>query len=98
MAGSLSILKIPSSILTNADYNYAICINSFFLNNSSPGSNITYFLSCVSALMQTYSPLKLNSTLIVNTCGWVDGLGASMLIEATKLIKPHSVVTMMKHA
>lgn len=38
-----------------------------------------------------------NKVLVVNTCGWVEGLGARMQIEAVKVIKPQTIITMMKH-
>ncbi len=100
MAGALSLLHIPSLILTNADYDKAIPLKTYFLNNSSPGANMTYYLSCIASLLKHYKALtnSINKTLIINTCGWVEGLGANLLIEATKLIKPNIVVTMMKHS
>jgi polynucleotide 5'-kinase involved in rRNA processing len=34
--------------------------------------------------------------LLVNTCGWVDGLGKDILTQILKIVEPDAVVSMKK--
>jgi polynucleotide 5'-kinase involved in rRNA processing len=40
---------------------------------------------------------KGGKCLIVNTCGWVEGLGAEIQLKIVEELKPQIVVTMTKH-
>ena len=69
-----------------------------FINNSSPSVNIDLFLKSIESLMNVYSEISKskNCILLVNTFGWVEGLGSMILFDATKIIKPEIIVTLSK--
>eukprot|EP00347_Sterkiella_histriomuscorum_P020668 403336927 len=101
LAGQVSLSKINDLILTNQDFTRVEKLKSIFINNSSPQMNINYYVNAVADLMEVYhnqpqiSKIK-NRVLLVNTCGWVEGLGSMIQMQSVKEIRPNIVVTMQK--
>ena len=65
-------------ILTNSDFKDVTIFKAYYLNTPTPNLNMKYYLTCVAALMQEYKGIQLldkQKVLLVNTCGWVEGLG-----------------------
>ena len=57
-----------------------------------------YYLKCIDQLMKEYDRVESpNKVMLVNTCGWVDGLGADIQMSTVEKVKPAIVVTMSKH-
>ena len=99
LAGQLSLLRINELILTNADYKGAEHIKGYYLNTPTPNLNMKYYQSCVKQLAKDFSDVKSEKTkvLIVNTCGWVEGLGMEIQNNIVEELQPGTIVTMTKH-
>lgn len=83
LAGQLTLLKLNEAILTNTDYRGAEIVKGYYLNTPTPNLNISYYNRCVEGLLQHFrtqvpSSLDREKVLIINTCGWVEGLGAEI--------------------
>ena len=96
------MLKISDAILTNTDYKGAEIVKSFYLNTPTPNLNISYYNRCTEALLNHFGAQAPSSAgkervLIINTCGWVEGLGAEIQLKITDIVNPQIVVTMTKH-
>lgn len=61
-----------------------------FLGDTSPADDPAAYLAAVDSLVQTYADeVAQNGTpLIVNTHGWVKGLGADLLLRIKELVRP----------
>lgn len=83
-----------------------------YVGSVTPRADPNYYLSCISALLDTFSteiqyssyvdnPDQDQETsnpipLIVNTQGWVKGLGADLLARITEVAKPTHVFTFQR--
>ena len=69
------------------------------MDSCSPSSGIAAYHEVVNALYQQFlaaTAEKEHATLLVNTCGWVDGLGKDLQLDIIDTIQPHQVITMVK--
>ena len=54
-----------------------ISISETFIDSANPASDPAAYLSLIESKLMVYSKLSTtNKRLVVNTCGWVEGLGA----------------------
>jgi polynucleotide 5'-kinase involved in rRNA processing len=63
---------------------------------------MAYYSKCTEALIKEYhsiEPSSKNATkiLLINTCGWVEGIGAKIQMDIVQNTKPDIVVTMCKN-
>ena len=58
-----------------------------------------YYQACTVKLLEDFKDVQTEKkkTLIVNTCGWVEGLGADIQMKIVTALQPQLVVTMTKH-
>ncbi|CDW82587.1 UNKNOWN [Stylonychia lemnae] len=102
LAGALSLIEVNGLNLNNIQTCEHKVISSYFTNSSSPSGNMRYYHECCKSLIKTYDNIiktqsaNEQSVLLINTPGWVEGLGADILLKATSIIQPKIVVTMTK--
>ncbi|KAI8058760.1 hypothetical protein BDF21DRAFT_429949 [Thamnidium elegans] len=79
---------------------------SFFFGSTSPRSNPDYYLECIHALVdhwkQDQEKVQIEEEsewipLIVNTQGWVSGVGYNLLISQIQKIEPTDIFSMRHH-
>lgn len=79
---------------------------SFFFGSTSPRSNPDYYLECINELIEHYKQdqAKVRDEeesewipLIVNTQGWVSGVGYNLLISQIQKVEPTDIFTMRHH-
>jgi polynucleotide 5'-hydroxyl-kinase GRC3/NOL9 len=99
LAGLVALLRMTKSILTNADFKDAEVVKGYYLNTPTPNLNMIYYLACTVKLLEDFKGIlsEKKKVLIVNTCGWVDGLGADIQMKIVAELQPQMVVTMTKH-
>lgn len=61
-------------------------VKAYFLNTNNPSDNPELYLKAVDALINTWTMREVNAILIVNTCGWIEGLGAALLGEVAEYL------------
>ena len=90
MAGQLALLRVRQLILTNADFKDCEQVKAFYINTPTPNLNMKYYNACVEQLYQEFLSIKSegDKVLIVNTCGWVEGLGAEIQLKLVAMIEP----------
>lgn len=88
LAGQLSLLRISSLILTNSDFKNIETVKAFYLNTPTPNLNMAYYNACVEKLHQEFQAQHhgKEKVLIINTCGWVEGLGAEIQMKIVEKI------------
>lgn len=59
-------------------------IKSFFFNSSNPASDPDQYIDYLAQLLDTVVKQQQKLKLIINTCGWIEGLGAHILHEFLK--------------
>lgn len=65
--------------MTNTDYDSPEYIRGYYLNTATPALNMSYYIQCGAELLKEYESIKSDKkVLIVNTCGWVEGIGADI--------------------
>lgn len=86
-------MRVTGPILTNdMPIDYEV-IDSIYLDSCTPQSNMSHYVSC---LQKLFKPVE--GILLVNTCGWVDGLGKDILMQLLDDLNPDAVVSMKKKA
>ena len=71
---------------------------SHFVGASSPKDDAMHYLSCIFQIFDTYMQRCMSGSplpLIVNTQGWVKGLGVPILMELIRYIRPSVLVQMV---
>eukprot|EP00347_Sterkiella_histriomuscorum_P012924 403366704 len=99
LAGQLSLSKVENMILTNNDFNDIQILKSYYLNSPQPNLNADYYNKSIELLdkeYQNYDTQGRQKILIVNTCGWVEGIGAGIQFKITDIIQPSHIVTVMR--
>lgn len=71
---------MKNPILTNADFKDIEHVKGYYLNTPTPNLNLKYYQNCTSQLLKDYqfASTSASKCLIVNTCGWVEGLGSEI--------------------
>lgn len=82
LAGQLSLSHVSRMILTNNDFNEVKIVKSYYLNTPTPNLNEQYYHQCVDLLFKKFLSIESGAgtkkLLIVNTCGWVEGIGSNI--------------------
>merc|ERR1711939_276080 len=71
-----------------------IPLRAHFVGSSTPRNNPSRYLACLQDLLTTYADLALDNPdlpLIINTQGWVKGLGGDLLESLTAMSQPTTV-------
>lgn len=79
LPGSISLLReIRANKSVHATFE---AVNSTFLNSPNPAADADAFLSTIVEQLDVYKNIAgSNKKLIINTCGWVEGLGAEIFL------------------
>ncbi|KAF3307955.1 Polynucleotide 5'-hydroxyl-kinase grc3 [Orbilia oligospora] len=93
----LSLHKITSPILAPsfATFGSTEIVRQHHVGYISPREDPKYYLRCAADLMREYRRLVEQGeklTLIVNTCGWIKGMGRELLHELVAVCEPTDVV------
>ncbi len=94
--GCVSLCKVVAPVLTNRPKRQQV-IKSLMINETTPKDKPMLYLKSVAELIRTYDDeiMKTESSfLIVNTHGWTEGLGNSLLEQITILAKPDVVISL----
>jgi len=70
---------------------------SYFVGDSNPGLRPGYYLDCFCKLVDYFRKHFCNGPvptvpLVINTCGWVKGMGLDLLIELLKYSSPNNIL------
>ncbi|OWF41990.1 polynucleotide 5'-hydroxyl-kinase NOL9-like [Mizuhopecten yessoensis] len=70
-----------------------------FNGNVSPNGNPHLYLNCIRQCFHGYTQMKPRPPLVVNTMGWISGLGLLLLIDTLRIVQPDLVIQIdSKHA
>ena len=95
LPGSLSLLKLNISDGIHPEVEKVE--KEVFLNTADPASDPDLYISVLKLLLNSCK--GKDSVLLINTCGWVEGLGAgliSQLVEECSRITPNFQVIEMQ--
>lgn len=62
-------------------------LREVFLNSANPAVDPETYLEVIAQILDTFAWIKGTKKLIVNTCGWVEGLGAEIQTRILLMIK-----------
>ena len=63
-------------------------VSETFINSANPATDPSAYLSVIESKLRVYSELSSkNKRLVVNTCGWVEGLGAEIQLRIINLAR-----------
>ncbi|KAK6357152.1 Polynucleotide 5'-hydroxyl-kinase grc3, variant 2 [Orbilia javanica] len=93
----LSLHKITSPIVAPSFITFGSTevVRQHHVGYVSPREDPKYYLRCAADLMRAYKGLLEEDerlTLIVNTCGWIKGMGRELLQELVAVCEPTDVV------
>eukprot|EP00826_Nyctotherus_ovalis_P057147 TRINITY_DN7806_c0_g1_i1.p1 TRINITY_DN7806_c0_g1~~TRINITY_DN7806_c0_g1_i1.p1 ORF type:complete len:373 (-),score=89.06 TRINITY_DN7806_c0_g1_i1:123-1217(-) len=94
LEGAASLSRIKAPILSNRPKSQKT-LKSFLINDTSPKDKPLLYMKAIAALYSHYTKLSNDEELlVVNTHGWTDGLGFTLLEQITKTIKPSIIVSL----
>ena len=77
-AGLLSLTSLTTPLISNDPNNHSQNpLKTLFLDSSSPQSDMSRYLEAVKVLLMGIEGAG-KKYVLVNTCGWVDGLGQEL--------------------
>ena len=77
LAGCVSLSEVSEVKLTNElDLENVRHVKQIYLDACTPSVNISRYQSAVKVLMEDFD--HSTNILLVNTCGWVDGIGRDL--------------------
>jgi mRNA cleavage and polyadenylation factor CLP1-like protein len=74
---------------------YAVAIDtvvSFFVGHVSPAADSKHYLNCVRAALAHYYKHCAASPLVINTHGWIRGLGLDLITAIIRMSAPQHVI------
>ncbi|KAI9276132.1 Pre-mRNA cleavage complex II protein Clp1-domain-containing protein [Sporodiniella umbellata] len=69
---------------------------SFFLGSTTARSHPDYYSECIRALVAHWRPFATQIPLVVNTQGWISGVGYALLLHHIQTVQPTDIF-MMRH-
>ena len=93
LPGTVSLIELRKPVLCNyfSDSEHTVLAQSW-LDHASPIGDVHGFMLCVTEIVKM---IDSDTLLLVNTGGWVDGLGAEVLQQLSTLLKPHGAISML---
>lgn len=99
LEGCVSLHRVCSPLLggpwTHQDVSPIV---AFYIGANDLNMHPDLYMKCISALVEEYTVLGSDLPLVVNTLGWVRGLGLESLVHITKLVQPTAVVELSSDA
>lgn len=92
---SLHTVTAPNVAPSYASFNSTTLLRQHHIGYTSPREDPRYYLRCAADLYKHYRAMVDagdEMTLIVNTCGWIKGLGRELLRELVNACSPTDVV------
>uniref|UniRef100_A0A915Q185 Polyribonucleotide 5'-hydroxyl-kinase Clp1 P-loop domain-containing protein n=1 Tax=Setaria digitata TaxID=48799 RepID=A0A915Q185_9BILA len=91
--GCVSLIKLTSPLLGVPMFQQRILLSdSYFYGRISLSDDSASYMALLKILLgRFFSDSLSSSALLINTCGWVEGKGASLLDEMMKLFDPDFV-------
>lgn len=87
MPGQLTLSQVKRSKIDALAFDHKV-EKSYFFNSVNPASDPDLYLSFLEKLSE--DSRNRGSKVVVNTCGWVDGLGAEILLNFSKMLNSAS--------
>nr|CDS34744.1 polynucleotide 5' hydroxyl kinase NOL9 [Hymenolepis microstoma] len=63
-----------------------------FFGGTSPSVNPSFYVNCMRYVFEAFKEVQGQIPLVINTMGWTQGLGLTLLIEQIVIMKPDIVV------
>lgn len=92
---TVSLTKVTKPLLGPPFTHIQTPLKSFFLGHVSPISQPDSYCKAVHSLVEYASEVAPQTPLLVNTMGWVNGLGLSLLVDVIRWVQPTDVVQLV---
>lgn len=91
--GLISLNKVSSPLLGPPFTHLRQPERSVFFGDVTPKDKPEFYIQCIRNVYQTYANSYKNKVpLIVNTQGWVKGMGVPLLLDVIRLVQPTHIV------
>merc|ERR1711998_445468 len=92
--GLVSLHLISSPVLSPPQRHLSTPLTAHFVGEITPQHDPTRFLQAIRRTFRTYqeSAAAARAPLLVNTAGWLTGLGAELLLEMRDVINPGIII------
>ena len=92
--GLVALHRVSAPVFGPPHTHVRACEASCFVGAVSPEPDPLLFVRSVQRMFAIYSERLTQLPLIINTCGWVSGLGAQLLSDVLALVNASHVVTL----
>ncbi|KAJ7336072.1 Polynucleotide 5'-hydroxyl-kinase nol9 [Desmophyllum pertusum] len=91
--GIVSLNRVCSPLLGPPFTHLSQPERSVFFGDVSPKDRPEFYVKCIHNVFQTYADHYRNKIpLIVNTQGWVKGMGVSLLLDVIRMVQPSHII------
>ena len=96
--GFVSLHTVSSPILSPPHRHIAHPQHSYYVGDNTAQHDPTRYIQAAKATYQHYldSPAMAKIPLVVNTAGWLTGLGAELTLELVASIQPSSIIRIVR--
>ena len=93
--GNLGVQALKKGKIGPAYTHKVISEINYFFGSTTPSSNPSLYIEIIAKIWKQIQELDLkanNIPIIINTCGWVVGLGINLMSDLIYLFNPHIIV------
>ena len=88
----LSLTKVETPIFAPPFLHLSKPERAFFFGEVSPKDRPSTYVQLIHILYEYYNRYCQEMPLIVNTCGWVKGMGVRILLDIIRIVQPSHVI------
>ncbi|XP_053377121.1 polynucleotide 5'-hydroxyl-kinase NOL9-like [Mercenaria mercenaria] len=90
--GVLSLVEVTSPVTGPPFTHLRKTVCSYHFGGVTPKDNPDLYMRCIQLCVQEYQHVRTKRPLIVNTMGWMKGLGWQLLLDIVRLVSPSVIV------
>ena len=95
--GTISLYLIDAPLITNlGDPQFLTPIVTFFIGEFSPINHIDKYLQAISKIIEFYNNINEKYPLIINTHGYITGIGENIFYDIVKIVDPQIILLLEK--
>jgi len=98
MPGMVALHALRAPLLGPPHTHLRAPLHCRFAGDASPAADPRAYVGCVSELLECWRRELPGTALVVNTCGWVSGLGLQLLADVAHVAQPTTLVCLHRPA
>ncbi|XP_052779860.1 polynucleotide 5'-hydroxyl-kinase NOL9-like [Mya arenaria] len=96
-SGVVALYRVTAPVIGPPFCHQRKPVCAYFYGGVSPRDDPDQYLRCVQMCVKTYQQIEGPKPLIVNTMGWMKGLGWQLFVDTVRWVRPSHIVQLTSH-